>query len=197
MAHKAKAARSLSVHTDAPATEIAATLKLDRGLGFLVRLLDTRSNSPDPLQDFKRLLMRIGDRSIGPDHAGNDVFEHGHVAERLHDLEGAADAEPRKPMRRLTGDLAPVERDCSGTRAKKAGNRLEQRGLSGTVRAYQPEDLMAVDVEGHVVHRAKPAEMARDATNLKQRYAHFSVFRKIMPCNSPHSPCGASRITRI
>jgi DNA-binding MarR family transcriptional regulator len=45
MAHKAKDARSLSVHADAPATEIAATLKLDRGLGFLVRLLDTRSNS--------------------------------------------------------------------------------------------------------------------------------------------------------
>ena len=40
--------------------------------------------------------------------ADRDVLAHGQARERLHDLEGARDAAPREPMRRLARDIGAI-----------------------------------------------------------------------------------------
>ena len=45
--------------------------------------------------------------------ADRDVLPHRQARERLHDLEGAGDAAPRQPMRRLAGDVGAVVDDAA------------------------------------------------------------------------------------
>ena len=79
--------------------------------------------------------------------ADQDVFAHRQAGERLHDLEGARDAAPRQPMRRLAGDVLAGIADRAGARLEEAGDDGEQRGLAGAVRADQRGDAASAAAE--------------------------------------------------
>ena len=51
--------------------------------------------------------------------ADRDVLAHGLRGERLRDLEGARDAAPREPVRRLAGDVGAVEGDAAASACRK------------------------------------------------------------------------------
>ena len=79
------------------------------------------------------------------------------VAERkilVHDL----DPEPRRVLRRVYGDLAPLEDHLAAVRPVCAGDALDERRLAGAVVADERHDLARPDVEIDLrqsLHRAE------------------------------------------
>ena len=66
---------------------------------------------------------RLGARADGADARRPAMFSRTDQAgERLHDLEGAGDAAPRQPMRRLAGDVVAGIADAPSARLQEAGD---------------------------------------------------------------------------
>src|ERR1700677_2641373 len=150
----------------------------------------------DAGQNRHRLGAGISAPPVWADDAGDDILEHRNVAERLNDLKGAADAEPRQPMGWLTGDIRAIEYNRSFGRANEAGDGLKQRCLAGAVRPDQPYDFIALQIEGNLIDSPQTAERAGQAAYLQQRRTHFGL-RAIAYDSKPQRPRGASRITRM
>src|SRR5919204_2769701 len=106
--------------------------------------------------------------------AGGDVLHHRHPRERLHDLEGSGEAEPRDPVGPLARDVMAVEMHMARRGRMHAGDQVDQRGLAGAVRPNEADDLALVDVEADVVDGLEPAEPARDAIQGQKR-RHFAI----------------------
>ncbi len=94
---------------------------------------------------------------IGADH---DIVGDRHAQEWAHDLEGAADAGLAERVRLAARHVAAVEQDFAGARPQEAVQEIEQRGLAGAVRADDPEDLVAPQLEADILHRFQAAEGA-------------------------------------
>jgi hypothetical protein len=60
-------------------------------------------------------------------------------------LVGEPDTPPRRE--RITGGVHAVDDDGPGRRRDRPGDREQQRALAGAVRAEEPDDLAAVDLE--------------------------------------------------
>ncbi len=89
----------------------------------------------------------------------HQVLEHGHAAERLRDLERAADAHPAAPLRRQPRDVGAGEHHAPGIGRNRAAGDAEQRGLARAVRPDDAERLALGKLEIDVVrhdHRAEP-----------------------------------------
>ena len=76
-----------------------------------------------------------------------DVVEDRQIREETDVLEGPGDAELRNGIRRDAAEVAVVELHGTGGRGVDAGDAVERRRLTGTVRADQGDDLAAVDLE--------------------------------------------------
>ena len=76
-----------------------------------------------------------------------DVIEDRQTREETDVLEGTSDAELRDGIRRNAAEIAAVELHRTGGRGVDAGDAVERRRLTGTVRADQGDDLAAVDLE--------------------------------------------------
>ena len=80
------------------------------------------------------------------------------TAEQREILEGPADAEAGPRVRGEAGDvLAAVEQLALG-RTVAARDAVDDRGLAGTVRANDGEQLALVDAEAHIGQRADAAK---------------------------------------
>ena len=99
-----------------------------------------------------------------------DVVAHGHRLERLRDLVRARDPEVRADVRREPVD-APARRarTAAGGRRVHAREDADQRRLAGAVRADEPDDVAALDVERDACERAHAAEALLDVDALEQR----------------------------
>src|SRR5262249_39768964 len=75
------------------------------------------------------------------------------IAERLDDLEGAGDAGARHFVRRLAGDLTPIEDDPPAIGSRETGQTVKARRLAGAVRAEESQDLTLLDSERDDVER--------------------------------------------
>ena len=78
----------------------------------------------------------VGRSSLGgaPDLEGEgNVLAHGQARERLDDLEGARDAAPSEPVRRLACDIGAIIRDAPLARPQAAGNDRKQGGLARAI----------------------------------------------------------------
>ncbi len=92
------------------------------------------------------------------------VVEHGEVAEDPAPLRHQRDPRPEQRLRRLPGDVAPVDRDAARGGREQPGDRPEQRGLARPVGADQGHQLARADLQGDVaqrVHRRRSARRAR------------------------------------
>ena len=83
---------------------------------------------------------------VGEAHAGHavlgrqHVLEHGHAPEDAQVLEGPDDAEPHDPLRRQAEQVHLPEADPAGGFVD-AGERVDECGLAGAVRADQAQHL--------------------------------------------------------
>ncbi len=75
----------------------------------------------------------------------HQVLEHRHAAERLRNLERAADAQPAAPLGRQPRDVVAGEDDAPGIGLHRAAGDAEQRGLAGAVRPDDAERLALVN----------------------------------------------------
>ena len=104
--------------------------------------------------------------------ADGDVLAHRLQGEGLHDLEGARHAGACVQVRRMAGDVAAVEEHLAVVGPQEARDQREQRGLARAVGADQGGERAARHTEGHVLHRAQPAEGDRQLAHLEQRLSH-------------------------
>ncbi len=112
--------------------------------------------------------------------ADRDVLAHGQPGERLHDLERARDAAPRKLVRRLAGDVGAVVEDAALGRREEARDDREQRGLAGAVRSDQRGDAAGVRGKRCAVDGEQAAEAFRDVLDAKQRLSHGRAPRRLV-----------------
>ena len=91
-----------------------------------------RAAESGELQMIARLRKGIGKAGgfAGEQRTRRDVFQHGHLREWLHDLEGAGEAEPGDLVGAEPRDVAPVEGDAARGRRMDRGDQIDQRGLS-------------------------------------------------------------------
>ena len=114
---------------------------------------------------------RAGDGALLVQGADDHVVEHRESGERLHQLEGAADAGGAdlvgaKPVYPLF-----LKKNFSRIRRVNAGDQVEDGGLAGAVGADEGVDAALRDLEGGLVHRAQPAKRFRDTADAQ----HFSA----------------------
>src|SRR5918999_2931104 len=92
----------------------------------------------------------------------HDVLDHGEPAERLNDLERAPHPEAGifvGGRRRHGPAIGTRHRDIARCGFEEARHQVEYGGLAGTVRAYDAEDLAALDRDRDVVGGGEPAEL--------------------------------------
>ncbi len=89
-------------------------------------------------------------------------------------------------MRPEAYEAAPSEHDVAGVWAVDPGDEIEQRRLTGTVRADHADDLVLVDVQVEVPNDLETAERLVDAPQLEQA----ALAHTISTLGVPSSPCG-------
>src|ERR1700730_1255640 len=94
-------------------------------------------------------------REVERDH---EVFGNGHAFERPWDLEAARNAATRAHMRLQPRDVLVTKHHCSGLGTERAGNAVDQRRLSGTVRADEAEALSRANIDADIVQGGEAAE---------------------------------------
>ena len=94
--------------------------------------------------------------------ADQDIVAHRQAGKRLHDLEGAGDAAPRQPMRRLAGDVFAGIADRAFARREEAGDDGKQRGLAGAIRADQRGDAAGFGAASEAALTASRPPKRRD-----------------------------------
>src|SRR5690606_32091328 len=111
---------------------------LEQALGFLADLMllvDAAENA-----DLER--------SVAARESGrHDVLEHRQLWKYLRGLKDARDAKLVDLARRLAGQHGAVEYDCATGRGYPADDDVQQRRLSGTVRADDGMGLPFLDLE--------------------------------------------------
>src|SRR5690606_39494080 len=75
----------------------------------------------------------------------NQVFENGHVSERVGHLIAAADAELATLMCPKMRDVAIVVSDAAGVHPDVSGAQVEQGGVTGTIRPQNAKRLAFAD----------------------------------------------------
>ena len=88
----------------------------------------------------------------------HEILEHGHAAERLRDLERAADAEAAAALRRKASDVGAGEENAPGIGRDRAAGDAEQRRLAGAVRPDDAERLALGEREVEVARHHHGAE---------------------------------------
>jgi hypothetical protein len=123
----------------------------------------------------------------GP-HRHPHVVEHAHAREESDVLEGPADPQTHDVVGAGAADLVALEGDGAGGGREASRHHVEHRGLARAVRPDEREDAPARDLEGHLVERAQPAEVARDAVHAEDRRAHATSEPR-RPRNQPATRC--------
>ena len=96
-----------------------------------------------------------------------DALFDGNVGEYVRLLEGAHKAHAGYRVGFLSGNIAAQERHAAGRRLQKSADQIEERRLSGPVRADQRHDLPLVDGEIDVLNSLQTAEMYGQSPSFK------------------------------
>ena len=96
------------------------------------------------------------------------VLAHGEIVEQLDRLPGAGEAPPHPGVRSGVGDVPTVQRDGPAVR-DETGDRVDERRLSRTVRADQPDELARLDVEIDIDHGVHAPERHRHPASREDR----------------------------
>ena len=102
--------------------------------------------------------------------AEQNVVDNRQFADDLRVLEGTNQSKMNDLVRRHAVEQMLFaclvgKTDFARIRLVELRDAVEHRGLARAVRADEPVDLVAVNVEGEIVHRAKPAETDGEMVN--------------------------------
>src|SRR5207247_8135192 len=117
-----------------------------------------------------------------------DVLERAQVVKHARDLKGAPHALAREDVRRLAGDLAPLEAHAARVGAQQPGYGVEEGALAGAVRADDGAKLAAFDAQIDAAERLQPAEALGEGLDPQNRLGAHAVFL----CSNPVRPVGIS-----
>src|SRR5437773_9570139 len=105
-----------------------------------------------------------------------DILPDGQVRKHADVLEGAGHPLMRDVVRRQPDELPAEQADGSRRWPQDAGNQVEDRGLTGTVRANEADDLALVDVDIEAVDGGQAAKSASQAADLQDGPASAHTF---------------------
>jgi hypothetical protein len=108
------------------------------------------------------------------------------------DLEGAAHAHAADLVRPQAENVTPLERDGAPVGLPKAGDRVEERGFAGAIRADEADDFAFVDVAAHAVHGRQPAERNGDIRGIEKPCHARNLLR-----SHGMAPAGMTRHVKI
>src|SRR5262249_41616059 len=115
--------------------------------------------------------------------------------ERPRNLKAPGNTEMRTTVGRQWRDVAVAKHHDALARPQCAGNAIDQRRLSGTVRSDQTEAFALADLDIDVVERDEAAKGLGQGLDPKQRSligrSHVRFLRKGIRCSSPRMPLGA------
>src|SRR6185312_11648711 len=167
--------------------------------------LSLRASQSNPAEDFGRALtlaapfdMQHGaERVGGAANAGAEhhIIEYGHGAKRSHDLVGQGKPATDPCRGGIARDIDTAKRDPAAVGPLQPRHDLDQRGLAGTVRPDQTDEIAFVNGKGNPGDGLHTAEPDRQIVEL-QRRTHVPLTRITTLRANAASPPGASRITR-
>ena len=139
----------------------------------------------DQFGDAQRHGAGVLDFRVAQEGADHDVLEHAQLAEGLHDLERAADAEPGETVSADVGECRrpslPIDLDRAGIRPQEAREEGEDGGLAGAVRADHAENLAAKERERNIVGGDEPAEALDQVAGDEHGFAGFAARYRAAP----------------
>src|ERR1700730_765127 len=124
------------------------------------------------------------------------ILQHGHGAERTHDLVGEGETVADAARRRPTRDVNSGQHDASAVGAEHAGDDSQQRRFAGAVGSDQARHFAGRDEKAHSgegLHAAEVDGGRFDFEGPNQR--HHTRPTAARP--RPASPSGAKRMTRM
>ncbi len=90
--------------------------------------------------------------------AHHDIFQHGHVAEKLHYLKGAGYPLSRDAKGRQSLNTLVLKKDQPVIRPQHPGDQIEQGRLAGAVGADEGLDLARTDLKGDPLDSLQSSE---------------------------------------
>src|SRR6185437_876228 len=112
--------------------------------------------------------------------ARKDVLEYAHVPEWMRNLIGAADAAAAADIGGQSSDILAGETNSARANRQIAGDEVEQRGFSCTVRTENAERLARVERQRQIVDHLESAEILRYMLQGQER-RHVLPHRKNKP----------------
>ena len=103
---------------------------------------------------------------------GQHVLERGELAEEPAVLEGPPDALGRHHVRSETVDALRAEADGAGGQRGMSGDRVEERGLAGAVRADDRAHLAGIDPQEDAGDRSEAAIAHGDVVELEEGHRY-------------------------
>jgi hypothetical protein len=108
----------------------------------------------------------------GPTQRESHILGDRQIGEQVGDLEGAADAEVRAPVRRHARDVAPLQEHATRGRPDHTGDGVEEGGLAGTVRPDHGASLAFAQAQRNTFDRRQCAEADAHVLELQNRRGH-------------------------
>src|SRR5262249_20820755 len=125
------------------------------------------------LQQFAAAVIDVALAPAGGEGRGDDqVFEHGHAAERLWNLERARHAGAAAPLGRQMRNVRSGEADAAGCARDRSIDDVEQGGLAGAVRPDDAERLAFFEREIDSISYHHGAEAFADALEREDGHGH-------------------------
>src|SRR5208283_2517157 len=113
------------------------------------------------------LSAHLGNTGVPQESTGHDVFQHRHVADDLHDLKCAHDAELTDDVRSLVRNVLALEKDPALVQAVESGDTTEERALACTVGPDDTNNLPTAHLERDVLIGPHPTEVFADALYIQ------------------------------
>ena len=132
------------------------------------RRVRVRASSPSTLEQLvgARAAPRAAARADA-ERRDLDVLAHGQPAERVAVLERPREPVPAAPVRRPARDVAALELDGARRRPVEAAEHVDERRLAGAVRADQPDDLAAAQLERDVARAPATPSNERETAEAR------------------------------
>ena len=104
--------------------------------------------------------------------ADGDIVDDRQVAEQADVLKGSRHAEARILLGSISRDVLAAEDDPPAARLEHAGQQIEGRGLAGTVRSDEADELARRDRRGRASRApCTPPKFLRSSTTSSSRLA--------------------------
>ncbi len=105
------------------------------------------------------------------------ILKHGHLSERLDELEGPGNAQMADGVGLQSHDLFSVELNRSFLRGQKPGDRVKEGGLSGAVWADESQDFSRSYFKRDPVDGDQAAKSFRNRLGLKNHLTDVLPFQ--------------------